>query len=78
MEDNMEDWLAFLLRSSYQKIAFLLSTKSTTLVPWHEWILSYTRILGIPQWNSDSFDCVLKDSPLENSIKKILITIHLK
>ena len=77
-EDRIEDWLEYLPKVSRKKIAFLISTKSTSLIPWQQWLLSYTRILGISHWSKHSLGLALQDSPLESAIQKVLVEIHLK
>ena len=74
--DNMDEWLYFLTEKPKQKIVFLMSTKSDFLLPWQQWILSNTQIIGIPYWSKESLLHVIRTSKFDENIQNVMIDIH--
>ena len=76
--ENMNQWLHFLTEDSQHKVVFLMSTKSDFLLPWQQWILSNTQIIGIPYWSQESLLHVIRTSKFNETIKSVMIDIHKK
>ena len=75
--DNMKGWLqAITSDENKHKVAFLMSPKSDNLIPWQQWILSKTQVVGIPFWNDESLISVVEETTFSNQVKEILTAIH--
>ena len=78
-KSNMRGWLNKLMCASTEnihKVAFLMSPKSADLVPWQQWILSRTQVVGIPHWNDHSLKSIIDQTNFSEEVKDILTTIH--
>ena len=75
--DNMKEWLQALTSDENKhKVAFLMSPKSDNLIPWQQWILSKTQVVGIPFWNDASLKSVVDETDFSDDVKEILTAIH--
>ena len=76
-KEQLKEWLGAINISMEPKIAFLMSPKSESLVPWQQQILAKTQVVGIQFWNEESLREVIEGTKFSSDVKDILIEIHL-
>ena len=76
-KEQLKEWLGAINTSMKPKIAFLMSPKTESLVPWQQQILAKTQVVGIQFWNKESLREVIEGTEFSSDVKDILIEIHL-
>ena len=75
--ENMKEWLQAINSSENRhKIVFMMSPKTDNLVPWQQWILCRTQVVGIPYWTDRSLQSVLSGTDFCDEVKTTLAQIH--
>ena len=76
-QDKLKDWLSIFNAEKNHKIVFLMSPKSLSHIPWQQWILSKTQVVGIQFWNEQSMNEIIERTQFSSEVKEILTKIHL-
>ena len=73
---QLKEWLEAININTNIKIVFLMSSRTEGLVPWQQWILSKTQVVGIQYWNEESLREAVQQEEFSDDVKETLIKIH--
>jgi predicted nuclease with TOPRIM domain len=73
---TLKEWLDIITTCKDQTIVFLMSKLSETHIPWQEWILAHTQIIGFPFWEETALNSFIPNSKLSPTTKQTIIRIH--